>query len=535
VEEDGLHGVGFLTYEAAAGFGLPVRAPAGEGLPLLWFGLYADPRELPRLPRWEAGRCEAGPWRPSLDEAAYARAIARIRERIAAGDTYQVNFTFALEAPFAGDPWSFFLELAAAQRGGRAAYLDLGSHVVCGVSPELFFRRDGEALTTRPMKGTAPRGRSRHEDERRRAALHASPKDRAENLMIVDMMRNDLGRVARWGTVEVPELFTVERYPTLLQMTSTVKARSGADLTGVVSALFPCASVTGAPKRSTMEIIRGLEERPRGLYTGAIGHLAPRRRAEMSVAIRTVIVDRRRGRAEYGVGSGIVWDSVAEEEYAECLLKAKVLEEKPFGLLEALLWTPEDGYFLLDAHVDRLLASADHFGIVVEPGAVRAELAALGATLSGPAKVRLTVGGDGALALEAAPLEAEPTPLRVGLAAAAVDAASPWLHHKTTRREAYDAALASRPDCDDVLLWNERGELTEATRSNVVVDLGEGPVTPPLECGLLAGTFRARLLAEGRIRERVVRAADLEGARAVFLVSSVRFWRPARLRGTGRP
>ena len=505
------------------------------GLPLLWFGLYAEPRQLRGLARPGTGLYEVGSWRPSLDAVAYARAVAEIRERIAAGDTYQVNFTFALEAPFAGDPWAFFADLAAAQQGGHAAYLDLGRHVVCCVSPELFFRRDGEALITRPMKGTAPRGWNRDEDERRRAALRASAKDRAENLMIVDMMRNDLGRVAAPGTVEVPELFTVERYPTLLQMTSAVTARSGAGLTDVVSALFPCASVTGAPKLRTMQIIRELEDRPRGIYTGAIGHLAPGRRAELAVAIRTVVVDRHDGRAEYGVGSGIVWDSVAEDEHEECRLKARVLEEKPFGLLEALLWTPEEGYFLLDAHLDRLVASAEHFGLTVEPGSVRGELAALGAALSGPAKVRLTLGGDGTLAVEAVPLEAEPTPLRVGLAAAAVDSRSPWVHHKTTRREAYDAALASRPECDEVLLWNERGELTEATRSNLVLDLGEGPVTPPLECGLLGGTFRAQLLAAGRIRERIVRVEELERAQGLFLVNSVRLWREARLMGTGRP
>ena len=339
-------------------------------LPLLWLGLFHAPEVWSDLPDTALAHT-LGPWEPAIDRATYRQAIAAIKEQIAAGYTYQINYTFPLGAAFKGEPWPLFVQLALAQRGRYAAYVDTGRHVVCSASPELFFQKADGVLTSRPMKGTAPRGRTVAEDEAQRAWLFASEKNRAENVMIVDMIRNDMGRVAEVGSVRVPVLFEVERYPTVLQMTSTVTSRTNVSVADVFKALFPCASITGAPKVSAMGIIADLEPAARGVYTGAIGYLAPGGRAQFNVAIRTVVVDRQTGRATYGVGSGVVWDSDADEEYDECLLKARVLaaERPDFELLETMLWRPETGVFLLDRHLERLADSAEYFGIAVDLGA----------------------------------------------------------------------------------------------------------------------------------------------------------------------
>jgi para-aminobenzoate synthetase / 4-amino-4-deoxychorismate lyase len=541
---DGLWAAGFIAYEAASAFGFRVRVPQ-EGLPLLWFGVYrqGDRVHAPLLVGGASG--QVGPWAAALDAPHHALALAALQERISGGDTYQVNFTFPLRTRFAADPWAYFSSLFQTQRPGHAAFLDTGRFAIGSVSPELFFEWAGDRLWTRPMKGTAPRGRTKPEDDALALALTSSPKDRAENLMIVDMLRNDLGRVAMPGSVNVSELFAVERYPTLLQMTSSVEARTTAGLPEILGALFPCASITGAPKVRTMQIIAEAETMPRGVYTGAIGYAGPGRRASFNVAIRTVVVDRESGEAVYGVGSGVVADSSAAGEYAECLLKARILSETPFRLLETMRWTPEEGLFLAEAHLDRLMASASFFGGDVSRPQIEAELAALGARLDQATRVRLLVDLDGRTEVEMSPLGAggqvlnressftiqDLTPVCVALAKSPVDETSPWLYHKTTRRESYDRALVERPEVDDVVLWNSRGEVTESCRSNLVLDVGEGLITPPISCGLLAGTFRAQLLETGEVREKVARVADLRAARRVFLVSSVRGWQEARLVG----
>jgi len=529
VEDEGLQAAGFLAYHAGAAYGLAVRP--GSPLPCLWMGLYrrSEPCERRHL---RHGAHSLGAWLPSISRERHARSIERIKDLIAAGETYQVNYTFPLYASFAGDPLSLFCELTLAQEARYPAYLDTGRHVVCSVSPELFFSREGRELLSRPMKGTARRGLTPEEDERCIEELRQSEKDRAENLMIVDMIRNDMGRIAETGSVEVPSLFDIERYPTLLQMTSTVRSRTSSSLAGIMEAMFPCASITGAPKIRTMQIIRDLEEEPRGLYTGAIGWIGAGGRTQFNVAIRTVVVDREEGSARYGVGGGIVWDSDAGREYEECLLKARVLAElrPPFRLLETLRWTPADGFFLLEEHLGRLARSADYHGFALDAAAVRRALADVAGPLTTPARVRLLLARDGAIAVEAAALPPSgDAPIRVGLASAPVDSRSPWLYHKTTRREIYEKALASRPDCDEVLLWNERDEVTEAATANVIARLDGRLVTPPVSSGLLAGTLRQALLHQGRIAEAVLTRRDLARCEQLWLVNSVRLWRQAVL------
>lgn len=532
VARDRLYAAGFLGYEAGAAFGLATHNLPTDAPPLLWFGLYERPQVI-APPEPAATGYTLGAWRPSLSESAYSKAIARIKAHIARGESYQVNFTFPLHAPFSGDPWPFFVDLVRAQQATYTAYLDLGRYIICSASPELFLRLDRDCVTARPMKGTTKRGRTLDEDQERVAWLQQSEKNRAENVMIVDMIRNDLGRIAVVGSVNVPTLFHVERYPTVLQMTSAVAARSDAPLSAILAATFPSASVTGAPKVRTMQIIQALEQGPRGVYTGAIGFVAPGRRAQLNVAIRTVVVDRVQGVARYDVGSGVVWDSVPEEEYAECLLKARVLTEKrpSFALLESLLWTPEEGYFLLDYHLARLGASAAYFSYAADLGAIHACLEQFAATLTAAAKVRLLVDERGAPQPQATSLANGATvePMRLALAQEPVSTENVWLYHKTTRREVYEAARAARPDGDEVLLWNERGELTEATSANLVLRLDGKLVTPPIASGLLAGTMRQWLLENGRIAEQTVRREELVRAEEIFLINSVRKWRKAIL------
>ncbi len=522
---DGLWAAGFLTYEAAPAFDPAfVTRPPGP-LPAAWFALFERPQTV-AAPAG-GGEYTVSEWRPSIGRDGYRDAIARIRERIAAGDTYQINFTLRLGAEFAGDTLAFFADLAGGRRAGRAAYLDLGGHVLCSASPELFFRLSGDRVLARPMKGTVARGPTTRLDGERRTWLAGSEKNRAENLMIVDMVRNDLGRVAQPGSVEVSDLFRVEKYESVYQMTSTVSARTGAPLSRLLGALFPCASITGAPKVRAMEIIAELEDSPRGIYTGAIGYLGPRREAAFNVAIRTVHIDRGHGVAEFGTGGGIVWDSDAEEEYDECRTKARVLAAPlpGYALLETFAWDPEGGYRLLSRHLERLIDSAAYFDFRLDPGRVVAALERFAAGLpAAPQRVRLEVSADGEPSLTSEPLAAPGDPWRLAFAAEPIDPEDPFLYHKTTRRDAYRRARASAPGCDDVLLWNPAGEVTESSRANVVARIEGALVTPPVECGLLAGTFRAELLAGGEVRERAIPRERLADAEELFLVNSVRGW-----------
>ena len=496
---------------------------------MLWFGLYERAVEIDE-PGWGSGY-SLGQWRPNIEREAYNRAFAEIKEHIASGHTYQVNYTFRLRTSFRGEPWALFGDLVLAQQQQYAAFIDTESFAICSASPELFFRLDGAALVSKPMKGTVGRGRTLAEDDEFAEWLRHSQKNRAENVMIVDMIRNDMGKVSSVGSVRVPRLFEVECYPTIWQMTSTVTSQTHASLAEIMTSLFPCASITGAPKVRTMQIIAALETAPRGIYTGCIGYIAPGRQAQFNVAIRTVLVDKSAGRAEYGVGGGIVWDSDPEEEYLECETKAGILTRRwpKFKLLESLLWTPEDGYFLLEHHLRRLTDSAAYFRFAFDPDGLREKLAAYEDSLPPQEqKVRLLLGHRGEVLLQASGV-GNGGSLRVGLATYNVNSGNVFLFHKTTHRELYASMRATRPDCDEVLLWNEHGEITEATTANAVVEIGGELLTPPVECGLLDGTFRRHLIERGIVREAIVSREDLRECQAVYLVNSVRKWREAIL------
>lgn len=567
---------GYLSYEAAPAFDPAFEAHApGDDLPLAWWGVFAAPRRVDDLAALDAagepGAEDASTpvslktvspktvspkmpqWRPAVDREEHGRAVEEVRRRIEAGDTYQVNLTFPMVAGLEEiGPWRLFRRLMGRRPPPHAAFLDLdggegtAGRFVLSASPELFFRvggDDGSHVLTRPMKGTAPRGRYPAEDAARRGDL-LSEKNRAENLMIADMMRNDLGRVCRPGSVTVRRLFAVETYPTVHQLVTEVEGRLEEERGAfdVLRALFPSASITGAPKARATAIVRRLERSPRGVYTGSIGCFAPDGSAELSVAIRTVEINGRAAR--YGTGGGVVWDSKPDDEYAEALAKCRVLDTsaEAFELLETVLWRPRrDGafpedFFLLRRHLDRQEASARHFGFAYRRGELEERLRRLGAEWReaghGRSRVRILASADGGVRVERrdAPCPGRRT-YDVRLDDRPVDEGDVFLFHKTSRREVYEAAAARHPDADEVILWNSRGELTEATRANLVVRRDGRWLTPPVSCGLLAGTYRQAAIDRGRVEEAVLRPADLESAEGIFLLNSVRGWMRCRLAG----
>jgi len=459
--------------------------------------------------------------------------VERIKEYIAAG-TPTMNFP-SPALRLHGRPGAYFGDLCRAQKAPFCAHLDLGRFQILSASPELFFELRHGLLTCRPMKGTAPRGRWRSEDEQIKARLAESEKERAENLMIVDLLRNDLGMVAETGSVQVDNLFAVETLETVHQMTSTITARlrEGVDLPELFRALFPCGSITGAPKKRSMEIIRELEDSPRGVYTGCIGHVSPDGEMTFSVAIRTVVIDTETGGGELGIGSGVTIGSQAGDEYRECLAKARFARNRlpDFQLVETMLYEEDKGCFLLDRHLARLFRSAAYFGFAVRLGTITTVLDHRTGSLEGKHKVRLLLNRRGAFTIETEPLPAvdDANPVSVCFASGTVDSADPFLYHKTTHRPLYRRERELHPDCADVIFVNERGEVTEAANANVVARIGDALVTPPLSCGLLPGTFREEILALAQVRERVITRKELEQAEDIYLVNSVRQWRWARL------
>lgn len=540
--EAGRWAYGFLAYEAAPGLDPGLRThPPEPGLPLAWFALTGapEPAEPLQYAATDAPRA-VGQWSCDWSPTRHAAAVEAVREAIAAGETYQVNLTTRLRAPLldADALPRLYADLALAQRGAFNAYLDLGRHVIASASPELFVHvgADGRTATMRPMKGTAARGRTTAEDTTAVSHLRASAKERAENVMIVDLVRNDLQRVAEPGTVAVPSICAAERFETVHQLTSTITARlrRGVGLSDVTRALFPCGSITGAPKARTMQLIEALEDGPRGVYCGAIGLLAPPGapyRVRLSVAIRTVVADRAAGEATYGVGGGITYPSQAPAEYAELPAKAAVLTRRPedVALLETMRHDAATGIHQRERHLARLMDSAGYLGFALEEEVVRRTLARATRGL-GDARVRLVAHRDGRLEIETGPLPEAPTgPVRLAVDDRPVRTDGWRTRHKTTLRDVYDERRARHPHADDVLLVNERGEVMESTIASVAVLLDGRWCTPPLDSGCLPGVERGALLARGELAERTLTPAELGAADDIVLISALRGRRRAVL------
>ena len=503
-----------LSYEAAPAFDSALVAHEPSEFPLAWASVFENSSEVAT----NLG-VNSNSWSPLVDRDEYDRAVARIRELIAAGDTYQVNYSFPLTSSFSGDAYELYRNLCLAQGAPYSAYLDLGRFKVLCLSPELFFERRGNHVVTRPMKGTVKRGRWLEEDRELARWLGESVKDRAENVMIVDLLRNDLGKVAVPGSVRVSSLFDLERFETVWQMTSTVEAtlKDRTSLVDLMTALFPCGSITGAPKIRTMQIIRELERFPRSAYTGTIGFLKPGGDCIFNVAIRTVVIDTETNVATFGVGGGVTIDSTAEREYEECLVKSRFLHASPveFQLFESILL--EDGeYFLLSRHLERLRNSATYFGFSFPEQEISSVLDQIAArNPSGAFKVRLVLWKDGQIKTQISLIENADSMNKIALATYPVDSSDRFLYHKTTLRDYYS---------EDVIFWNERNEVTESRIANVVVSIDGQLFTPPVSSGLLPGTFREQLLAEGKIMERVITVEEFKNAREFFLINSVRKW-----------
>ncbi|ODR94000.1 hypothetical protein AUC70_10455 [Methyloceanibacter stevinii] len=537
----GLHAAGYFSYEL--GYCLEPKLagliPANRAVPLFWVGLYGEPKRMgdEAVRHWLGERGGAGHAKISNLELSwtreeYGRAFRTVQDYIAAGDVYQINLTQKYLFDFEGDPTALYAALRRRQLVAYGALIETPDLAVLSLSPELFFRRENQQLSTRPMKGTAPRGRTPREDARLKTWLAMDEKQRAENLMIVDLLRNDLARVSRIGSVEVTDLFTVETYRTVHQMTSgiTSELRSDMELADMLRALFPCGSITGAPKVRAMEIIREVEKEPRGIYTGAIGTIAPSGECQFNVAIRTAVLSG--GRGEMGIGGGIVADSKEDSEHAECLLKAQFLTESggPFELIETLRWQSERGYHLLERHLLRLQASAAHFGYRYDRKSVVSALDAEAAKITSPvAMVRLLLFEDGTVQVSSREIElpTKDTVWRFVISDQRVDETDPFFYHKTTRRQFYDGEMERQKEltgCDEVVFLNKRGELTEGTRTNLFVERDGRLFTPALRCGLLPGTLREELLDLPRAAasEAVLTEADLKQADRVYLGNSVR-------------
>jgi para-aminobenzoate synthetase/4-amino-4-deoxychorismate lyase len=536
---EGMHAAGFVSYEAASALDSSLSTRKAADFPLLWFGVYKRRSSVSPLEKFESFRhysYELSKWQPSMTSEEYRRAVERIRDYIAAGDIYQVNFTLREECLFTGDVRALFLDLCRSQPTHYSAFIDLDRYSILSTSPELFFQLKNGVLTVRPMKGTARRGTGTAEDAEIVAQLQRNEKERAENLMIVDLLRNDLGRVSENGSVTVNSLFDVETFETVHQMTSTISSRLREDvgLVDLFRALFPCGSITGAPKKRSMEIIAEMEDSPRGLYTGCIGFISPgMRHAAFSVAIRTVVIDKEAGTGELGVGSGITWYSAADAEFDECLAKGLFAQNIPpeFALLESLLFEEDTGYFLLERHLERLSNSAIYFRVSFDLDSVRSALEKSSQSITGSSKVRLILSRTGSVSIEIEPLcgEYNAAGSCIAFADTRVASGDPFLYHKTSNRELYRRELERRHDCLDVIFLNERGEVTEGANNNIVIRKDGLLLTPTQTSGLLPGTFRAQLLETRVIEERVITRSDVELADEIYLINSVRKWRRVRL------
>ncbi len=501
--------------------------------PLIAAGVYRAPRAA-AFPA-SGGAVALGAAKPAWSEAAYTGVFNRVRDYIAAGDVYQINLTFPLEMDVTGDPLARLAAWRTLARAGHAAIQRQDDRDVFSFSPELFLHASGDGrISARPMKGTSPRAPDAGGEPQARAALAGDAKQRAENLMIVDLLRNDLTRIAVPGSVSVSDLFTVETYPTLHTMTSGIEARLRPDVTPseILRALFPCGSVTGAPKVRAMEIIAEVEPSPRGVYCGAIGAFGPGMQMDLNVAIRTLVHQHDTGRLRMGVGGGVVFDSRAGAEYRECLLKARFATAEPFEILETLRWEPEAGAFLLGGHLERMAQAAAYFGAPFDVTAAIGALDAHVAAYDAPRRVRLLLALDGALRVESSALS-DPfiseggAAMRVMIAGVRLDADDPFVRHKTTRRGVYEAALAEAKaaGADEAILLNRAGRVADGSFTSVFAEIGGILVTPPVSEGALDGVLKRNL----QVAERPIGAGELLRAGAIYVGNSVRGLRRAVL------
>ena len=515
--KEGLYVAGFVSYEAASSFDLALKHQQLQDTPLAWFTEFRATRPFELTENDDAIELSR-----VTEGEDFISSVLRIKDFLERGDVYQVNLTQKLGGDLKNSTTDIFSRLVRTQPSPYAMLLESDDFSICSASPELFFSKRGKTIEMQPMKGTRERGRFREEDQKNKEDLKASEKDRAENLMILDMVRNDLGKICLPGSLNTPKLFELHSFPTVWQQTSSVVGETVCSLAEIFSSVFPCASVTGAPKVRAMEIIAELEQHPRGVYTGAMGYLKPGGETLFNVSIRTMYIDKVKKSATYGIGSGIVWDSDPEAELAESLAKAKILNfpSLPFELFETMKYTPREGIYLIEEHFDRIKSSATRFNYRFDENQARALLSEIESDK--PLKIRLIVNKEGDPKLEILPLSASRKEVKLKLAKYPVDSRNIFLFHKTTNREVYDKAKKEVYDCDDVLLFNESGQITETSIANIFLEKQGSLYTPPVECGLLPGTLRASMLKKKEVNEKILSLGDFLIADRIFVGNSVR-------------
>ncbi len=509
----GLHTAGFLGYDAGASL-LPHLSEPRDGI-LAWFGLFEQYQEVLADAMQSFLPDPAGAWlsslRPEISRVDYAKSFNSVQDYIRAGDIYQANLTFPLTADYVGDPLALYAALRPRAAAGYGGVIWTGEQHYLSFSPELFFALKGTRVTTKPMKGTAQRHPDRVADDAEAQALRTDPKQRAENLMIVDLLRNDLSRVCEPGSVTVPELFNVESYPTVHQMTSTVTGllAAGNDVIDVIKALFPCGSITGAPKIRSMQIVAEVEKKPRGIYCGSIGRIDATGDAAFNVAIRTFTLCETTKQVSLGLGSGVIADSDETDEWAECLAKGDFARVKSFGfdLIETMRFEPARGILRLEAHLERMKASAQTFGFELDRHAIRNKLHAATFHLGTLSKVRLLSSKSGAIAIEVRPLADTPD-WDVAIMPLPVSKSDFRLHHKTSDRAFYDEARKTS-GADEVVFFDLEGFLTEGSITAIFVERDGVLLTPPLSRGALPSVLRGELISEGHAIEVDLRPDDL--------------------------
>lgn len=531
---NGFYAAGYISYEAAPAFDQSLPVKSGNMMPLLWFGIFEKPiyQELKYVDKNSAHPYTKS-WKSLVSLESYNQNFMHIQQEIEKRQTKQVNYTIPFESTFSSDPLSLYKQLEAAQSANYSAYLNIGDFSIISASPELFFHLKDNEIITKPMKGTIDRGLTYEEDIKQAQKLKNARKEQNENNLIVDLMCNELEKIAVAHTVKIPKLHTIEKYPTLYQMTSTItaKLKDHVELLDIFKTLFPCGSITGIPKKETMKIITDIETLPREVYCGAIGYITPQNEAIFNVPIRTVWIDKKSQVAQYGVGGAITSDSNKESEYEEILIKTALLSkpQTEFKLIESFGLINGE-YICFAEHIKRLEESAKYFAFDLHLDKIQNELISLSQEYKqGTWKVRLLVDNNGHYNIEINQIKPPANNLKVKLAYDPIDQKNLFLYHKTTNRTIYEENKIKNESIFDTLLWNENDEITEFTMGNIVVEMNHQLYTPPIKCGLLAGTFRAHLLEKGEITERIIRKEELKHCDHIWFINSVRKWIPVQL------
>lgn len=528
----GYYAAGYISYEAAPAFNEKLTVKKGNMMPLLWFGIFNEPIHQ-KLECTNQDDSFTGEWKPTVLVDSYKKNFNAIQNSIKKNLTQQVNYTIPFESTFSSDPLSLYKQLEEAQSANYMAYLNIDDFSIISASPELFFHLKNREITTKPMKGTIGRGLTYKDDVKHAEWLKNSKKNRTENRLIIDLMRNELESIAIPGSIDISKLYTIEKYPTLYQMTSTITAQiqEHIELIDIFKALFPCGSITGIPKKDTMDIISELEVTPREVYCGAIGYITPHQEAIFNVPIRTVLIDKKNERAKYGVGGAITNHSSGENEHEEILIKTRLLTKKrnEFQLLESF-GLINGKYLYFNEHMKRLKESALYFDYKLHLDRIQNHLNELAQKhRQGKWKVRLLVDKNGEHSIEIEKLRSDTNVSTVKLANQPIDRNDIFLYHKTTNRTIYETNKIQSDELFDTLLWNEEGVITEFTTGNIIVELNNELFTPPVESGLLAGTFREYLLTNGIITERKIKIDELSICANIWYINSVREWIPVQL------